>query len=1322
MVTMGNLQLSPGSLFANRFEIQRTAGSGGMGTVYRATDRYSSDTVALKLLHVGGGGEDKAERFLREAQLLAELKHPGIVFHVAHGETPDGQRFLAMEWLEGQDLAERLARGPLQMHDCLRLIEQVSEALSVAHQRGIIHRDLKPSNLFLVNGDTERVKILDFGIARRMAASHAMTRTGMVVGTPEYMAPEQARGSRALTPAADLFSIGCVLYECLAGRPPFVADHIAAVLVRILFEEPRPIEDLRPGIATALSQLLTRLLAKDPEQRPADAAALRAALSTLGELPEPSLGATLDEPTGRADRFAQQEQHLFCIVLAAPPVEDLRLSPTLPGDAVQFGSPQRQALLDALAGLSGTSDFLADGTLVVTVPPLGSAQDQATVAARAALLIKERWTEAVVSMATGRGIVRGRTAVGEVVEQAARAMRSSSQAAGTARADQTSGVRIDALSAKLLEGRFAQTPQPEGALLLYEERDADASRPLLGKPTPCVGREAELGTLESQLTACIEESEARVVLFTAPPGAGKSRLRHEFLRRAERRSEPVTLLLGRGDVMSAGAPYGILRDAIHKLCGLSGGEPLETRRQRLRERVARHLAVADADRIVQFVAELCNVPLPEEGRPMLKAARQDPKILQDWVRRALLDFFAAECAAAPVLLVLDDLQWGDELSVSFLDEALGRQQGSPLFVLGFARPEVHQTFPKLWHGHKVQELALKGLSKKACERLIVQVLGKEMTPDVVAHAIEQSAGNALFLEELIRSLAEGHRVAQPETVVAMLQARIGRLDGNLRRLVRAAAIFGQSFWLGSVAVLLGQTETTHELEGGLVALVDAELIQASEQSRLPNQREYRFRHSLVRDAAYGLLTEEDLRAGHRLAAAFLASAGERDPSVFGEHYEKGGELPRAALAFAKAAELAMGYAGLEPTLRYVERGLRCGPTGETLGTLRSIEGQVALWRSEIERAFTAAVEVLSLLRPGSGGHCRALATICLAAIYGSPRALPMLPEMLQLVLSIEPEPEGLPLLIEAVSDLLGPIGATSPWPQVQVVVNRLEQLVAQNAERDPLSERWLCMGRCHAVHHHLPTPWGVLLDARRGLSLAEQAGDCRTLVKLELIGRDMPLGELGDPEVPARIREVLKGDLVRTEVLIRIVNMAWLALLLCQGDAPAELDEALHWAEEATAAGPENQFCQGLGHLIRAQVQVQKKEDAESEARSATSILASIALWLPAAQATLMRALILNGKAAAAVEVAEQGLALLEQFGRVGFLEVELRLAIAEAFRAAGDERRSRAELGETLRQIQLRSDDITDPFWKNSYLTRNVYCARAQQLAREWGLDVVIT
>ncbi|MFY0534260.1 serine/threonine-protein kinase [Nannocystis pusilla] len=233
-------ELGAGTLFANRFEIDRLAGSGGMGLVYRARDRASGEWIALKLLQTGVGGPDDAARFTREARLLAELRHPGIVGYVDHGQTPEGQRFLAMEWLEGEDLSHRLARGRLPLADCVALVDRLADALACAHRRGVVHRDLKPSNVFLVGAELARATLLDFGIARRLSASHVLTATGRVIGTPEYMAPEQARGARDLTPAADLFALGCIFYECLTGHSPFAADHLAAVLVRILFEAPAP--------------------------------------------------------------------------------------------------------------------------------------------------------------------------------------------------------------------------------------------------------------------------------------------------------------------------------------------------------------------------------------------------------------------------------------------------------------------------------------------------------------------------------------------------------------------------------------------------------------------------------------------------------------------------------------------------------------------------------------------------------------------------------------------------------------------------------------------------------------------------------------------------------------------------------------------------------------------------------------------------------------------------------------------------------------------------------------------------------------------------
>lgn len=1310
---MGNLQLAPGSLFANRFAIQRAAGSGGMGMVYRATDRYSGDAVGLKLLHAAIGSPDEAERFAREAQLLSELRHPGIVAHVAHGQTPDGQRFLAMEWLEGLDLGQRLLRGPLTLRDCLVLFEQVAQALSVAHQRGIIHRDLKPSNLFLVGGNVDQVKILDFGIARRIVGSHAMTKTGMIVGTPEYMAPEQARGVRELTPAADLFSLGCVLYECLAGQPPFVADHIAAVLVRILFEEPAPIEDRRPGVPKALSAMLASLLAKDPAQRLADAAALRAEIVSLGDLPEPALAGTVAFSEPKAQSFADQEQGLYSLVLAAPEEEEIGVGATQPGNAVQLAAADRRALLQALAELGGSPDFLANGTLVVTVPSLGSAQDQAALAARAALHIKERWPAAVVAMATGRGAVRGHTALGEVVELAARSLKRGSH---PSLPRSTTGVLIDPLSAKLLEGRFVQTPQPGGALLLHEEREVDSSRPLLGKPTPCVGRAAELGAMEAQLAACIEESEARVVLFTASPGIGKSRLRHEFIRRVEKRSEPLTLLRGRGDMMSAGAPYGILRTAIHKLCGISGSEPLDRQREHLRSRIAQHLAESDQDRVVLFIGELCNVPFAEAGQPMLQAARQDPKIMRDCLRRALLDWLAAECAAAPVLLILDDLHWGDSLTVASLDEALREQAEMPLFILAFARPEVHENFPKLWQGHKTQEIPLKGLSKKACERLIQQVLGKDLAPEVVTRAIEQSSGNALFLEELIRSIAAGSASEQPETVLAMLQARIGRLEAGPRRAVRAASIFGQTFWRGGIAALLNLSSVSPEVEGWLSALDDAEMIEQHKSSRLHDEPEYGFRHALVRDAAYSLLTEHDLATGHRLAGEFLASREESDPGQTADHFALAGMNEKALRFLIRAASQHYERCDLDQVFKHVQRGQQLGATGLALGELLALQAMASFLRNDWLTGALSGLQAFHLLPQGSIPWCHLAGS--LIGIAGFSSQFELLAQIVTAFVGVKLEASARAAYIQASNEALtGAICVAGMRQPAQAILSRMRELDDGTA----LCQAHLDCGWATYEIYLGRNMWGAREAALRCVQTLSTIGNYQSLW--------IALTHLAHTETDLGGSEQCEQTLHRLSIAVQRGNEPlWiLSVLMIRAQyllyrmTPSSLDEAYTVSQSILAANTSSYFS-GMGHMLLSEVlQAQGAfQEAERAARAAQSSLAGLDIVYLRANRCLLEALTAQKKEET-LGVAESLLQQMRDFGPSGYVEVSLLLAVSEAFHMAGNVERARTTLREAVRQIKLRADDIPDPLWKNSYLTHNPYCARTQKLAQEWELDFIL-
>jgi hypothetical protein len=1301
--------LVSGDLFANRFDIERVAGSGGMGAVYRARDRFTGDTVALKLLHAGSGSVRESDRFHREAQLLAQLRHPGIVSYVAHGQIPDGQRFLAMEWLDGEDLAQRLSRGRLSVGDALIVVRCIAEALALAHERGVVHRDLKPTNLFLPRGELANIKLLDFGIARRISTSNEMTRTGAVVGTPEYMAPEQAAGSRDVTPAADVFSLGCILYECLTGEPPFAAATVAAVLARILFQEPVSIEERLPGIAPAIAGLLRRMLAKDATQRIPDAGRLAKEVSALGELPNLPMMPTVRASIRPSAPFAEHEQVLCSVVFATPSEEPEGDRGGAP--AVVWTPQERQEMRRALQALGVRAEFLASGALVVTVSQTGSATDQAAIAARAALLVKQRWSGAHVSLATGRSARQGGGAdMGEALDRAVRFPRRP--------ASSSSGIWVDELSAGLLDARFSIASQPEGAVLTGEEKLADASRPLLGKPTPCVGREAELGTLESQLRSCLEESEARAVLITAPPGVGKSRLRHEFLRRIGQRDDAPTVLEGSGDLTSAGAPYGILGAAVRRLCGLAGGESLEVQRIRLRARVERHLGAVDRGRIVPFLGELASIPFAAQGDAMLGAAREDPRIMRDRVRRAFLDWMSAECRSVPVVLVLDDLHWGDALSVGLVGDALRELAAAPFYVVALARPEVHASFPKLWQDHKLQEIPLKGLAKRASERLVADVLGGRLTPTATAQLIERSGGNALFLEELIRAAAEGKTDVEPETVVAMLQTRIGRFDAGARRLVLAASVFGQTFWRGGVAVLLGFPKAAPEVVRWLDQLRDAEVIQANEDSRLAGEEEFVFRHALVRDAAYGLLTDADRTTGHRLSGVFLEVAGERDPVVIAEHHERGGDRPRAAIWYTRAAERALDSYANEAALDWVGRGVACGADGELLGALRAQESIACFLLARLDRCFPAALEALPMVRTGTLAWARAMFGACLGAGFGPPEWQAQFPSLAAQLIEADPEREAEGVYVEALSHTIATIILVAPAAAVASPLAHLEAVCDRAARHSPALRRHLYTARGRCMLYSSPSPWQIVQEAPETTRLCNEAGDLRNLQLVAL--SNYVWTELGDPDRALALMGETETEDEGQEVAATMIRRVRVATALVARGNEGDDERAAEIAREALERLGPFPVTAIFAHDALSRIALRRGNAVEAEAlaRAGCTVLERVPTLGPNIRATLILALLAQGKHDDALKEAEGIVALLGQFGCLGGAEVELRLAISETFHAAGDVARARAELRTTLEQIRIRADGIADPVWRESYLRKNPYCARAAELTHAWAVE----
>ncbi len=311
-------------MIAGRYELEELVGTGGMSRVYRAHDRRLERLVALKVLHERLGADDEhVSRFHHEARAVAQLSHPNIVTVIDRGED-GGRRFIVFEYVDGENLKQLCERaGPLPVRRALEIAVAVADGLAYAHEHGVVHRDVKPQNV-LLSRDGE-VKVTDFGIARSLDAESALTVTGTVLGTSSYLSPEQASGLR-VTPAADVYSLGVVLYELLAGAVPFPGGNQVVVALKHVNEPPPSLLDSRPDVPVRLASAVARALQKDPERRFASmddfAAELRACLAGL-ESPDaertmitaPPPAPLTDAPPTRVARPARRRTPLVAALL-----------------------------------------------------------------------------------------------------------------------------------------------------------------------------------------------------------------------------------------------------------------------------------------------------------------------------------------------------------------------------------------------------------------------------------------------------------------------------------------------------------------------------------------------------------------------------------------------------------------------------------------------------------------------------------------------------------------------------------------------------------------------------------------------------------------------------------------------------------------------------------------------------------------------------------------------------------------------------------------------------------------------------------------------
>ncbi|MCC6901048.1 MAG: protein kinase [Polyangiaceae bacterium] len=1282
--------MRPRDLVGDRFRVLGRAGAGGMGVVYRAEDLSTGEHCALKVLHA----DQKPDRFLREAAVLAELSHPAVVRYIAHGITPRGEVYLAMEWLEATSLASYIASRRLGFGECLALLRRVCAGLAVAHRLGVVHRDLKPGNILIPDGVLGNAKLIDFGIARRRFDPR-ITERGLLIGTLAYMSPEQARGSAHIEPASDVFSLGSVVYKCMTGDTPFGGGDSTAVLAKVLLDEPTPLRELSVAVPEAFDDLVSRMLAKAPEARPRDAGALLGQCDALG---------TATAETHAVPGITGREQRVVWVaLLGGLPADD--------GETRQETEPQiarapESRLADAVVASGGRFDTLANGARMASFVGGGAPRDEALRAVRVARTMHQLFPDRAVALASGLGVVGGRAPVGEAIEHGVALL------ARTAPGQ----VALDESTAGLIASAYELERDSRGAALLGSKSTADGVRRLLGRPTTMVGRERELFMLEELVDECLHEPVPRAALVIAPAGVGKSRLRYELLARLRARHPAAEVLFGRAEGVSAGSPFALLRGALRTSAGLCDGEGIDQSRAKLTARVAKHpLAGSDVERTTVFLGELADVSFPDGAHPSLLAMRQNPTLLGDAMRGAFLDFMAGECAAHPVVVVLEDLHWGDLPSVNLVEAALFTLAEAPLFVLGLGRPEVADVLPNLWQKREPLEIRLGPLRKSAALSLAHEVLGEGADAARLERAVDLADGNAFFLEELLRSLAEGQRDL-PETVLGMVQSRLEALGPEPRRILRAASIFGAHFWTGGVQAVLGgdAEETFVSIE--LDELNRRELISASARSSFAGEAEHVFRNGTLREAVYSTLTPEDRALGHRLAGAWLEEAGLTDALALAEHFRHG-ELPeRAARYYLAAAREALEGNDLEALLVRVDRALEMAPDETTRGELHYLAADARFWRGEYTEAERHARAAVDLLAPGSARWYVSIGALCSAVgtlgrdqeliAWGARAAA-------QVAVGEEARANQVVALIRASHGHLK-LGLN----------DAADTLIATASDLSGELDALAALGRAW-VHHGKSARAYYAGDVSRFMSEVEASiaafdaiGDVRTGTNARA---NLGYAALSAGDIDRALR-LLEEALALTERFgmagIGHYVMHNLGLALAYR---GQFERAVEMERRAMVEAETRQetLLMSATHLYLALILLMSGDPAGAEAEAKIAFAAAPTVPIVRAQALAAEsaALLAQGRVEPALAQARAGLGLLEEHGGSDETEGRVRAAFVEAARASGHVDLAREAAAIAVERLRKRADSFRDDRLSRCFLQNVPEHARLVVLAAELGV-----
>ena len=948
--------VAPNSLpvdrMVGRYQLRKMVGAGAMGIVYRAWDSTLGRTVALKFLPPHLGADTQArERFRVEAQAAAALDHPNICTIHEIGETKDGQLFIAMPFYEGETVRERLGRGPLPFGAAVMLVRQAAEGLAKAHERGIVHRDVKPANLMVTVDGV--VKVLDFGIAK---LSHvALTGPGAVFGTIAYMSPEQARGE-PVDERTDLWSLGVVLYEMLTGSRPFDGATDAAVLNEILHADPRWSAVRDAGAPPGLERVIRRVLTREPQDRTATAGELTLQLeaavpgavgSAISLSVRPDAGLHHDGRSGRAADVvldAERRQAAVAVYRLAGYSRLVERLGSAPADrAAREVGAAAEAIADRHGGFVDRAG--TDTAMLVFGLPLAH-EDDCLRATRAVLELCDRVRD-ISARIEGLGgpplRVRAGIDAGTVIAHPtgvpAAAFEISGAAAGTAAQlcsfAPPGEIWISAEGRRLVEGFVWTDPRPplplgdrEQPLVPYcitgesgLQTRIEAAMRMRGL-TPFTGRDQELALLLRHLDDAASGA-GRLVTVVGEAGLGKSRLLLEFRQRLDGRA--AVQLQGRCPAHGGGGAYlpfiEVLRDAL-QLGDARAAQELE------RQAVDRIRALGPGlEEFLPFYLHLLSIPTDRFPLPQHLRGEQFRLSVQE----ALAALITLSARRGATVLLLEDWHWADNASRAVLGQVVDLVPEHALLVVVTTRPGREEDWSGGASHHALTLRSLEPTSSLAMLRALLRVAHLPDGLGALLH--ERTGGNPFFLEELCQTLieegilrVEGDTVAVtraleelhvPDTVQAVIRARLDRLHRDTREVLRLASVVGREF---TRRILEHTLSDDGRLPNALEALKAAGLVQ---QMRVVPDAAYRFKHVLTQEVAYDGLLEHRRRELHgRVGAAIESIHGDRLEEHLGplaHHFSRAEMWEKAVSYGVQAADRAGVLAQFAEALSTLER-------------------------------------------------------------------------------------------------------------------------------------------------------------------------------------------------------------------------------------------------------------------------------------------------------------------------------------------------------------------------------------------------------------------